>query len=131
MMQDESVAQQRHEQRQDQQQQQQQQQQRYYVPMPMVPTPFGYVPFGTGSPVSQGSPMGTPMGSPMGSQGTPMAMVPMANTPAGMTMMQAVPVMPNGDSSTPTARPMQHMVSPASPQGMMMMQPMANANGES
>jgi len=60
-----------------------------------------------------------------------MAMAPMANAPAGMAVMQAVPVMPNGDSSMPTARPMQHMVSPASPQGMMMMQPMANANGES
>merc|ERR1719281_2204590 len=61
----------------------------------------------------------------MGSQGTPMAMHPMANAPAGMTMMQ-VPTMPNGEASTPTNI---QMVSPASPQGIMMQQ-ISNVNGD-
>jgi hypothetical protein len=112
MMPDESAAQQKHE---------QSQQQRYFIPVPMVPTPFGYMPLNQGP----GSPMG--QGSPLGSQGAPMAMAPMANAPAGMAMMQAVPAMPNGEAATPTN--MQPMVSRASPQGMMV-QPMASANGD-
>jgi len=97
------------------------QQQRYFIPVPMVPTPYGYMPLG-----GPGSPMGQ-QGSPMGSQGTPLAMPPMANAPPGVAMMQPVPAMQTGDAPTPTH--MQPMVSPASPQGMMM-QPMANANGD-
>jgi hypothetical protein len=97
--------------------QQAQDQQRFFMPVPMVQTPFGYVP------ISNGSPMG--QGSPMGSQGTPMAMPPMANAPAGMTMMQ-VPTLANGESSTPTNI---QMVSPASPQAMMM-QTIPNVNGD-
>jgi hypothetical protein len=112
MMPDESAAQQKHDQSQDQQQ-------RYFMPVPMVPTPFGYMPLN-----QPGSPMG--QGSPLGSQGTPMAMPQMANTPTGMAVMQAVPTMPNGEPATPTN--MQPMVSPVSPQSMMM--PMANANGD-
>merc|ERR1719353_2879557 len=81
------------------------------MPVSMMATPFGYMPVGPGS----------PMGTPMGSQGTPMAMPPMSNAPAGMTMMQAVPAMQSGDPSTPTSMQMQPLaVSPASPQGMMM-----------
>jgi hypothetical protein len=91
-----------------------------FVPVSMVPTPFGYMPVGPGS----------PMGSPMGSQGTPLAMPPMSNAPAGMTMMQAVPAMQSGDPSTPTSMQMQPLaVSPASPQGMMM-QSIPSANGD-
>jgi hypothetical protein len=101
-------------------QQKHEQDQRYFVPVPMVPTPYGYMPLqGPGSPMGQGS--------PMGSQGTPMAMPPMANAPAGMAMMQAVPAMQTGEAPTPTNMQMQTMVSPASPQGMMM-QPMANGD---
>merc|ERR1719379_2108630 len=88
-----------------------------FMPVPMMQTPFGYVPVGNGSPMGQGS--------PMGSQGTPMVMSPMANSPAGMTMMQ-VPTMPNGEASTPTNI---QMVSPASPQGIMMQQ-ISNVNGD-
>jgi len=108
MMPEESVSQQKHEQGQDQ---------RFYVPVPMVQTPFGYMPIGNGSPMSQGS--------PMGSQGTPMAMPTMANSPTGMAVMQ-VPTMPNGDSSTPTNM---QMVSRASQQAVMM-QPMPSVNGD-
>merc|ERR1719460_2302242 len=43
-------------------------------------------------------------------------------------MMHAVPAMANGEPSSPTNMQMQPMVSPASPQGMMM--PIANANGD-
>jgi hypothetical protein len=100
---------------------QSQDQQRYFMPVPMVATPFGYMPLQPGSPMGQGS--------PMASQGTPMAMPQLANAPAGMAMMQ-VPAMPNGEPATPTNMPMQPMVSPTSPQGMMMQQiPQANADG--
>jgi hypothetical protein len=108
MMPYESVPQQRQDQGQDQ---------RVLVPVPMVQTPFGFVPIGNGSPMGQGS--------PMSSQGTPMAMPPMAAAPAGMTMIQ-VPTMLNGDPSTPTNM---QMVSPAAPQAVMM-QPMPNVNGD-
>jgi len=102
MMPDESVPQQKLEQGQDQQ--------RYFMPVPMMQTPFGLVPLGNGSPMGQGS--------PMGSQGTPVAMPAMASPAGGMAMMQ-VPTMPNGDPSTPSNI---QMVSPASPQGIMMQQ---------
>jgi len=83
--------------------------QRYYVPVPMVQTPFGFMPLqsaGPGSPMSQGSPMG---------QGTPLAM-------PGM-----VAAVPNADGSTPTS--MMQTVSPTSP--TMIMQAAATVNGES
>jgi hypothetical protein len=111
MMPDESRTQPMHEQSQDQRQS-------YFVPVPMLQTPYGYVPLQTGSPMGQES--------PMRSQGTPMAM----HAPAGMPMMQAFPAMPNGEPSTPTNMPMQPMVSPASPQGVMM-QLIPSPNGDS
>jgi hypothetical protein len=83
--------------------------QRYYVPVPMVQTPFGFMPLqsaGPGSPMSQGSPMG---------QATPLAM-------PGM-----VAAVPNADGSTPTN--MMQTVSPTSP--TMIMQAAATVNGES
>jgi hypothetical protein len=121
-------------------QQGQDQQQRVLVPIPVVQTPFGYMPIGPGAP---GSPMS--QGSPMGQQ-TPV----MASPTGGMAMMPHVLGAPNGDASTPTSmsmwgkgekgqRPVQ--VSPTSPtmmmqagtpvshgeSGMQMMQPVAVA----
>jgi hypothetical protein len=96
MMPDQAAQQQKVEQGHDQQQ-------RYYVPVPMMQTPFGYV--------QVGSPMG--QGSPMGSQGTPVAMRQMAEAPAGMAMVPAMaPAPPQG-----------MMMQPANGDGMQMMQP--------
>merc|ERR1719506_2988327 len=76
-----------------------QDQQQYFMPVPMMQTPYGLMPLQNGSPMSQGS--------PMGSQGAPMAMSPVATAaPQGMAM-----------------------VSSASPQGMMMPIPSANGEG--
>jgi hypothetical protein len=102
-------------------QQGQDQQQRYIVPVPMMPTPFGYMPLaGPGSPMSQGSPMG---------QGAAVAMPQMASAPAGMAMMPAVAAgMRNSEACSPTNMPMQP-VSPTAP--TMIMQPTGAVNAES
>jgi hypothetical protein len=103
-----------------------QDQQQYFMPVPMMSTPYGLMPM-PGSPMSAQGP-----GTPMSAQGpgTPMAMSPMGNGQGGMAVMQAVPAQMPGSEARPVGMQMQPMViNGAAPQAMMMAMPQS-ANGE-
>jgi hypothetical protein len=88
-----------------------QDQQRYMVPVPMMQTPFGYVPL---TPGAHG-------GAPMSPSGVPLP----AGAPGGVAVMPAVPRGPNSEASSPTSMA---PVSPSSP--AIMMQQAAAVNGD-